>query len=79
MNNLFNIELDTLAKERENLKSQQKDIQKKLDKINKLITDKLGAIEDHTTDSYHFVHKIVIVPEHIVKESISQPLKVYNA
>ena len=81
MNNseLYNIELDTLAKEREELKAKQKEYQKQIDKINKLISEKLGTVEDYKTDNFHYVHKIVIVPEHIVKESISQPLKIYNA
>ena len=76
---ILNIELDALAKEREELKAKEKELKKQIDKINSAIVAKLGAIEDHTTENYHFVHKIVIVPEHMVKESISQPLKVYNS
>lgn len=74
----FDFELENLAKEREELKTLEKDIKKRIEKVNNAIIEKLGKEEDYTTDNYHFVHKIVIVPEHVVKESISQPLKVYN-
>ena len=77
MDTIFNNELDKLAQEREILKAKEKELKKQIDKVNNEIIAKLGAIEDHKTDNYHFVHKIVIVPEHMVKESISQPLKVY--
>ena len=75
---IYEIELEELAKKREELKTLEKDIKKRIDKVNNEIIEKLGKEEDYTTDNYHFVRKIVIVPEHTVKESISQPLKVYN-
>ena len=73
-----NSELEMLAEKREELKMQEKELKKKIDIVNKSIIEKLGAIEDYNTEHYHFVHKIIIVPDHVVSESISQPLKVYH-
>lgn len=74
----LDIELDSLAMERETLNNEIKEIKKKLDRVNKEIIEKLDKAEDYKTENYHFVHKIVYVAEHVVKESISQPLKVYG-
>lgn len=75
---IFDIELNELANEREILRAKEKELKKQIEKVNNAIIEKLGKVEDYKTDNFHFVHKIVIVPEHMVKESISQPLKVYK-
>lgn len=75
---ILDIELDELAQEREILKAKEKELKKQIDKINNAIIEKLGREEDYKTDNFHFVHKIIITPAHMVKETISQPLKVYN-
>ena len=74
----IDFDLNMLAEKREELKTLEKDIKKRIESVNNAIIEKLGKEEDYTTDKYHFVHKVVIVPEHTVKESISQPLKVYT-
>lgn len=72
----FDIELDSLAMERNKLNIEMKDLKKRIDSVNEQIKAKLGAIEDYNTEYFHFIYKIVIVPEHMVKESISRPLKI---
>lgn len=72
----FDIELDSLAMERNALNIQMKELKNKIDSVNNKIKEKLGAIEDYNTEYYHFIYKIVVTPEHMVKESISRPLKV---
>lgn len=72
----FDIELDSLAMERASLNIQMKELKSKLDNINNQIKEKLGDLEEYNTEYYHFIYRIVISPEHMVKESISRPLKV---
>lgn len=73
----FDIELDSLAMERAKLNNELKEIKTKLDNVNDQIKKKLGAIEDYSTEYYHFIYKIIITPAHEVKESISRPLKIH--
>jgi uncharacterized coiled-coil DUF342 family protein len=72
----FDIELDSLAMERAKLNNELKEIKAKLDSVNNQIKEKLGSVEDYTTEYYHFIYKVIVTPEHMVKESISRPLKV---
>lgn len=72
----FDIELDSLAMERKKLNIEMKELKSKIDSVNDKIKEKLGSIEDYNTEYYHFIYKVVVTPEHMVKESISRPLKV---
>lgn len=70
--------LERLAQEREQLKAKESELKKQIDSVNKAIVEALGTAEEYRTDNYHFVRKVIINPEHMVKESVSQPLKVYK-